>query len=260
MDGRRGSSVPGRKNNGSTGFGPKRSSPREPGSSSAPSPPRRPEPRKTPSRAGALPCSPTLPPDAAIRTSPSSSRKSTRTILSGPPAGKPTVADSSPPTTIAPAGLALLLAPLRPFRNPFRRRHHVQAISGAGRRNLAAMDIAGNCVPFIRGEEEKLAREPGRIFRDPRGGRFRFLGPSRCGRAAAASRFARDTFTKRLRQNSGSRRRGRRGRNPGLLPTFPRRWACPRRRSGRSSSGPKTTGPGRRTSGRELRRGPGEWP
>ena len=62
------------------------------------------------------------------------------------------------------AGLALLLAPLRPFGIRSVTVTTFQAISGAGRRGLAAMDIAGNCVPFIRGEEEKLAREPGRIF------------------------------------------------------------------------------------------------
>jgi aspartate-semialdehyde dehydrogenase len=39
-----------------------------------------------------------------------------------------------------------------------------QSISGAGRRGLAAMDIAGNVIPFIRQEEEKMARESKRIL------------------------------------------------------------------------------------------------
>ncbi|MBN1938807.1 MAG: aspartate-semialdehyde dehydrogenase, partial [Candidatus Aminicenantes bacterium] len=39
-----------------------------------------------------------------------------------------------------------------------------QAISGAGRRGLSAMEIEGNCIPFIRNEEEKLGRESNRIL------------------------------------------------------------------------------------------------
>jgi aspartate-semialdehyde dehydrogenase len=62
------------------------------------------------------------------------------------------------------AGLALLLAPLRPLGIRSVVITTFQAISGAGRRGLAAMDITGNCVPFIRNEEEKLGREPGRIL------------------------------------------------------------------------------------------------
>lgn len=70
------------------------------------------------------------------------------------------VADSNCST----AGLVLLLAPLRAFGIRSVLVTTFQAISGAGRRGLAAMDIAGNCVPFIRNEEEKLGREPGRIL------------------------------------------------------------------------------------------------
>ncbi|MHB8055512.1 MAG: aspartate-semialdehyde dehydrogenase [Candidatus Aminicenantales bacterium] len=62
------------------------------------------------------------------------------------------------------AGLTLLLAPLRPLGIRAVVVTTFQAISGAGRRGLAAMDITGNCVPFIRDEEEKLGREPGRIL------------------------------------------------------------------------------------------------
>jgi aspartate-semialdehyde dehydrogenase len=64
------------------------------------------------------------------------------------------------------AGLALLLAPLRPFGIQSVAVTTFQAISGAGRRGLAAMDIAGNCLPFIRNEEAKLGSEPGRILGD----------------------------------------------------------------------------------------------
>jgi len=70
------------------------------------------------------------------------------------------VADSNCST----AGLALLLAPLRPFGIRSVAVTTFQAISGAGRRGLPAMDITGNVFPFIRDEEEKLGREPGLIF------------------------------------------------------------------------------------------------
>jgi len=62
------------------------------------------------------------------------------------------------------AGLAMILAPLNPFGLRSIAVTTFQAISGAGRRGLAAMDIAGNCIPFIRNEEEKLARESNRIL------------------------------------------------------------------------------------------------
>ncbi|MCX6566080.1 MAG: aspartate-semialdehyde dehydrogenase [Candidatus Aminicenantes bacterium] len=70
------------------------------------------------------------------------------------------VADSNCSTS----GLALLLAPLRPLGIRSVVVTTFQAISGAGRRGLAAMDIAANCIPFIPNEEEKLGREPGRIL------------------------------------------------------------------------------------------------
>ncbi len=62
------------------------------------------------------------------------------------------------------AGLALILAPLIPFGLRSVALTTFQAVSGAGRRGLAAMDIAGNCIPFIRNEEEKLGREANRIL------------------------------------------------------------------------------------------------
>lgn len=62
------------------------------------------------------------------------------------------------------AGLAMLLAPLRAFGPRSVLVTTFQAISGAGRRGLAAMDIAGNCIPFIKNEEEKLGREANRIL------------------------------------------------------------------------------------------------
>jgi len=62
------------------------------------------------------------------------------------------------------AGLALLLAPLRPFGIRSVAVTTFQAISGAGRRGLSAIDIAGNCLPFIRNEEAKVGSEPGHIL------------------------------------------------------------------------------------------------
>lgn len=62
------------------------------------------------------------------------------------------------------SGLALILAPLVPFGLRSVALTTFQAISGAGRRGLAAMDISGNCIPFIRNEEEKIGREANRVL------------------------------------------------------------------------------------------------
>lgn len=61
-------------------------------------------------------------------------------------------------------GLVSALAPLRPFG--LRRLHVVtmQALSGAGALGPAALEVLDNVVPHIPGEEEKLAREPRKIF------------------------------------------------------------------------------------------------
>jgi len=62
------------------------------------------------------------------------------------------------------AGLVLPLKALAPFGIEIVVVSSYQAISGAGRRGLAAYDIAGNVVPFIRDEETKLARESRKIL------------------------------------------------------------------------------------------------
>lgn len=62
------------------------------------------------------------------------------------------------------AGLVLPLAALAPFGIGSVVATSFQAISGAGRRGLAAYDIAGNVVPFIRDEEDKLERESRKIL------------------------------------------------------------------------------------------------
>lgn len=55
--------------------------------------------------------------------------------------------------------LALALAPLRAFGVRRVVVSTLQAVSGAGYPGLAAVDVLGNAIPFIGGEEEKLATE-----------------------------------------------------------------------------------------------------
>ncbi|HSW48837.1 MAG TPA: aspartate-semialdehyde dehydrogenase [Bryobacteraceae bacterium] len=51
----------------------------------------------------------------------------------------------------------------------------LQAISGAGYPGVASMDIVGNVIPFIGGEEEKMQQETQKILGDFDGGRVRDL-------------------------------------------------------------------------------------
>ena len=62
------------------------------------------------------------------------------------------------------SGLAMALKPLQEFGIQDVTVTTFQSISGAGRRGLAAMDIAGNVIPLIRNEEEKMIRETKRIL------------------------------------------------------------------------------------------------
>jgi aspartate-semialdehyde dehydrogenase len=62
------------------------------------------------------------------------------------------------------SGLALVLKPLQKFGIRDVLVTTFQSISGAGRRGLAAMDIAGNVIPLIRNEEEKMERESRKIL------------------------------------------------------------------------------------------------
>lgn len=63
-----------------------------------------------------------------------------------------------------------LVMALKPLADSFGiARVHVttlQAVSGAGWPGLAALDILGNAIPWIDGEEEKLVRETGKILGD----------------------------------------------------------------------------------------------
>ncbi len=62
------------------------------------------------------------------------------------------------------SGLVMVLKPLGAFGPKRVSVTTFQSISGAGRRGLAAMDIAGNVIPFIRGEEEKIESETHKIL------------------------------------------------------------------------------------------------
>jgi aspartate-semialdehyde dehydrogenase len=57
------------------------------------------------------------------------------------------------------SGLAIALAPLAKFGIEELAVSTYQSISGAGYPGLSALDIAGNLIPYIDGEEEKIARE-----------------------------------------------------------------------------------------------------
>jgi aspartate-semialdehyde dehydrogenase len=66
--------------------------------------------------------------------------------------------------------------PLDPIRDLITGEVHVssyQAISGAGYPGVPSLDIYGNVVPFINGEEDKLVEEPGKIMGSLKGGRIR---------------------------------------------------------------------------------------
>ena len=60
--------------------------------------------------------------------------------------------------------LTMALAPLRPFGLRTVNVSTLQAISGAGYPGDASLDIVGNVVPFIGGEEEKMESETQKIF------------------------------------------------------------------------------------------------
>jgi aspartate-semialdehyde dehydrogenase len=62
------------------------------------------------------------------------------------------------------AGLALALKPLMPLGPVSVTVTTFQAVSGGGRRGVAAWDILGNVIPFIAGEEEKIVRETAKIL------------------------------------------------------------------------------------------------
>ena len=62
--------------------------------------------------------------------------------------------------------LTMGLAPLKPFGITKVIATTMQAISGAGYPGVPSMDIAGNVIPFIGGEEEKMQQETQKILGD----------------------------------------------------------------------------------------------
>ena len=69
----------------------------------------------------------------------------------------------------ATVALTMGLAPLKPFGITKVIATTMQAISGAGYPGVASMDIMGNVIPFIGGEEEKMERETQKILGEFRG-------------------------------------------------------------------------------------------
>ncbi len=74
------------------------------------------------------------------------------------------------------SGLAIALKPLLALGLRGATVTTFQAVSGAGRRGVAAWDILGNVVPHIAGEEEKIGRETRKILGRLAGGRVRDAG------------------------------------------------------------------------------------
>lgn len=62
------------------------------------------------------------------------------------------------------SGLAMVLKPLTAFAARAVTVTTFQAVSGGGRRGVAAWDILGNIIPFIANEEEKIVRETRKIL------------------------------------------------------------------------------------------------
>jgi len=68
--------------------------------------------------------------------------------------------------------LTMGLAPMKQFGIKKLIVTTLQAISGAGYPGVASMDIVGNVIPFIGGEEEKMEQETQKIMGDFRGDRI----------------------------------------------------------------------------------------
>ncbi len=84
-------------------------------------------------------------------------------------------------------GLTMGLGPLKPFGITKVIVTTMQAISGAGYPGVASMDIVGNVIPFIGGEEEKMEQETQKILGDFRGDRIEPLAAkvsAHCNRVA----------------------------------------------------------------------------
>jgi aspartate-semialdehyde dehydrogenase len=84
-------------------------------------------------------------------------------------------------------GLTMGLGPLKPFGITKVIVTTMQAISGAGYPGVASMDIVGNVIPFIGGEEEKMQVETQKILGEFRGDHIEPLAAkvsAQCNRVA----------------------------------------------------------------------------
>ncbi|MGO9260092.1 MAG: aspartate-semialdehyde dehydrogenase [Bryobacteraceae bacterium] len=84
-------------------------------------------------------------------------------------------------------GLTMGLGPLKPFGITKVIVTTMQAISGAGYPGVASMDIVGNVIPYIGGEEEKMQQETQKILGEFRGDRIEPLAArvsAHCNRVA----------------------------------------------------------------------------
>jgi aspartate-semialdehyde dehydrogenase len=84
--------------------------------------------------------------------------------------------------------VTLPLAPLKPFGIKRVMVTTFQAVSGAGYPGVPSLDILGNVIPYIGGEEEKLEQEPQKILGTLDGERIRPLAfplSASCHRVAA---------------------------------------------------------------------------
>jgi aspartate-semialdehyde dehydrogenase len=84
-------------------------------------------------------------------------------------------------------GLVMALAPMKQFGIARVIVTTMQAISGAGYPGVPSMDIMGNVIPFIGGEEEKMQIETQKILGDFRGDRIEPLAArvsAHCNRVA----------------------------------------------------------------------------
>ena len=139
--------------------------------------------------------------------------------------------------------LTMALAPLRPFGLRSCLVSTMQAVSGAGYPGVASLDILGNVIPFISGEEEKIET---RDAEDPR------LARGRGGRdAPGRGQRAHEPGARRRRshRDRGGGARAEAVRSPSCAPPSrvspapPSASACRRRRSGRSSTSTSRTVP-----------------
>ena len=83
--------------------------------------------------------------------------------------------------------LTMGLAPLKPFGIARVVATTMQAISGAGYPGVPSMDIVGNVIPYIGGEEEKMQQETQKILGEFRDGR---IEPLAAKVSAACNRVA----------------------------------------------------------------------